>query len=431
MTSLQLHPVKHLAGTIRLPGSKSISNRALLLSALAAGDTQLHNVLASDDIHFMLNALRQLGVTIEGELDATNPEGSLLVRGLNGPLPAQSAAVELFLGLAGTAIRPLAAALTLSQGTFTLDGTERMRERPIGHLVDALRGLGASIVYQKNPGYPPLTITGSTLPGGETQIDGSVSSQFLSSLLLAAPYADSAVGIGVIGEQVSKPYLDITLNLMQRFGVKVTHDNYQRFEVPTARYQSPGNYLVEGDASSATYFLAAGALAGPGITVQGLGANSIQGDLRFLDVLKQMGAQVQATDTEIFVSPGNLQGIDADLNHIPDAAMTVAILALFAKGATTIRNIYNWRVKETDRLDAMAAELRKLGAKVQTTEDSIHIEPPQRWQSAQIETYGDHRMAMCFSLAALGGVPVEILDPGCVAKTFPSYFDDFERMAAA
>jgi 3-phosphoshikimate 1-carboxyvinyltransferase len=352
------------------------------------------------------------------------------VTGQAGPLVTDGRSAELFVGLAGTAIRPLAAALNLGNGEFTLDGTARMRERPIHHLVDALRLLGANIHYQGADGYPPIAIQANGLRGGTTQIDGSISSQFLSSLLLAAPYSSEAVTIDIIGELVSQPYVDITLNLMQRFGITVDNQNYQRFVVPHGIYQSPGDFLVEGDASSASYFLAAGAISGPGMRIHGLGADSIQGDIAFVDVLRDMGAQVHIAAQHIEVKPGQLHGIDADLNHIPDAAMTVAVLALFAKGDTHIRNIYNWRVKETDRLSAMATELRKLGAEVVETDDSISITPPAKLQSAQIGTYGDHRMAMCFSLASLAGVQIALEDPACVGKTFPTYFQEFARLAS-
>lgn len=421
---LHLPPRAHLAGEVQLPGSKSISNRALLLAALAQGKTRVHNLLASDDTKYMLQALRQLGVAITGDAP-----GAIDVIGRAGALVTDNRSEALFLGLAGTAIRPLAAALTLGNGEFVLDGTARMRERPIDHLVAALQQLGADIEYTKQSGYPPICIRAAGLNGGTTQIDGSISSQFLSSLLLAAPGCRAPVTVDITGELVSKPYVDITLNLMQRFGVTVQNHNYQRFVVPDTGYTSPGEFLVEGDASSATYFLAAGAISGPGIRINGLGADSIQGDIAFVDVLRDMGAVVHVAAQHIDVKPGKLRGIDADLNHIPDAAMTVAVLALFAEGTTHIRNIYNWRVKETDRLSAMANELRKVGATVVESEDAISITPPAQLQDAQIATYGDHRIAMCFSLASLGGVRVALQDPACVGKTFPHYFEEFARLA--
>lgn len=423
---LLLEPVRALAGEIALPGSKSISNRALLMAALANGTTELHNLLRSEDTEHMLAALGQLGVAI------AETESAMVVSGCDGPLPAQPNPQQLDLGLAGTALRPLTAALTLGQGRFTLDGNRRMRERPIGDLVDALAPLGAAISYGQSPGYPPLTITADGLRGGTTSVRGDVSSQFLTALLMAAPYALEPVQINIDGELVSKPYIDITLNMMDRFGIPVAHQNYQRFDVPQARYRSPGTYQVEGDASSASYFLAAGAIAGPGVTVHGIGRDSIQGDVAFAEVLRAMGAAVDWQAHSLTVCPpaqGRLRGVDLDLNHIPDAAMTLAVLALFADGTTRIRNIANWRVKETDRLSAMATELRKVGAQVEEQQDAITITPPAQLQQAQIGTYGDHRMAMCFALVALSGTAVAIEDPGCVAKTFPMYFSEFERLS--
>ena len=423
---LSLAPVRALTGEIQLPGSKSISNRALLMAALGSGTTALRNLLRSEDTDRMLTALGQLGVTVTGD------GASLTVIGRAGPLPNTSATIQLDLGLAGTALRPLTAALTLGRGSFHLDGNARMRERPIGDLVDALLPLGANISYGANPGYPPLTIAANGLAGGNTHIRGDVSSQFLTALLMCAPYAQRPVRIDILGELVSRPYIDITLNMMHRFGIDVVHDNHQSFEVPQGCYQTPGSYLVEGDASSASYFLAAGAIAGPGITVHGIGRDSIQGDAAFANVLSAMGARVHWQPQSITVTPpqqGRLQAVDLDLNHIPDAAMTIAVLALFADGTTRIRNIANWRVKETDRLSAMATELRKLGAEVDEQADAIAVTAPAELSTARIGTYGDHRMAMCFSLAALAGTPIEIEDPRCVAKTFPDYFDQFEALS--
>ena len=424
MRPLTLDPVNSLSGDVRLPGSKSISNRALLLAAMAEGRTRLVNLLHGDDTRVMLDALAALGIGI------VRDGGEVAVDGVNGPLVTDGRRARLHLGLAGTALRPLTAALTLGNGEFELDGVPRMRERPIAHLVDALTALGADIEYTGTAGHPPLRVRGRGLGAGEAVIDGSLSSQFLTSLLLAAPLARGPVTVRVAGELVSKPYIDITLDLMRRFGVDVRAEpGYGAFRVPAAGYRSPDSYLVEGDASSATYFLAAGAIRGEGVRVHGIGAGSIQGDLAFADVLQAMGARVTRHAGVIESSPGRLRGIRADLNHIPDAAMTVAVLALFAKGPTRIDNIYNWRVKETDRLDAMARELRKLGARVEEGEDYLAIDPPAGLQPAAISTYGDHRMAMCFSLAALGGVSVTIDDPDCVAKTFPDYFAVFSSLA--
>jgi len=419
MRALTLEPCSHLAGEVTIPGSKSISNRALLLAALAHGETRVLNLLDSDDTGYMRRALRQLGVRIEDSSEAC------LVSGCSGPVHSGEETVHLDLGLAGTAIRPLAAALTLGTGRFVLDGIERMRERPIAPLVDGLRQLGADIRYLSNEGFPPIEVIGTGLEGGSVTMPGNLSSQFLTSLLMAAPLAAGPVQVDIVGEQVSKPYLAITVHLMQQFGVAVLTDDYQQFAISPAAYQAPGDYLVEGDASSASYFLAAGAIRGPGLRVHGLGRDSVQGDLAFLDVLEKMGARVERDSTSIFVAPGQLNGVDMDLNEIPDAAMTVAVLALFARGPSRLRNIYSWRVKETDRLAAMSTELRKLGATVIEGRDFLEITPPDQMSPAEIDTYGDHRIAMCFSLACLGGVRVVIRDPDCVAKTFPDYFSRF------
>ena len=418
MKTLTLEPISRVEGTVNLPGSKSVSNRALLLAALAKGTTRLTNLLDSDDIRHMLAALKALGVSYELSADKT----VCTVQGVGRPFNA-SAPLSMFLGNAGTAMRPLCAALCLGQGEFTLTGEPRMEERPIGHLVDALREAGAEVNYLKRDGYPPLTIVGKGLPGGDVHIDGSVSSQFLTALLMAAPLASGDSRIIIKGELVSKPYIDITLHIMQQFGVTVEHDNYQIFHVRgNQSYLSPGDFLVEGDASSASYFLAAGVIKGK-VRVTGIGKNSIQGDIRFADVLEAMGGKITWGDDYIEAEQGKLHGVDLDLNHIPDAAMTIATTALFASGKTAIRNIYNWRVKETDRLNAMATELRKLGAEVVEGHDFIEVTPPAQLRHAAIDTYNDHRIAMCFSLVALSDTPVTINDPGCTSKTFPDYFD--------
>jgi len=422
MKTLTLQPIDHVEGAVQLPGSKSISNRVLLLAALAEGTTRVGNLLDSDDTRFMLDALIDLGV------DIRRRDGAADIVGRGGPLVTADVERELYLGMAGTAYRPLTATLCLGRGTFRLMGSERMAERPIADLVDGLRALGASIDYLGRDGFPPLRVRGTGLRGGSIRMRGDVSSQFLTSLLMAAPYATRPVTVTIDGEQVSKPYLDITIGLMRRFGVAATHDEYRRFDVPTGRYRSPGTVHVEGDASGATYFLAAGAIRG-GLVVHGIGRTSAQGDVAFVDVLTAMGAAVRVADDSVEVRAAPLHGVDLDLNAIPDAAMTVAVLALFARGTTHIRNIGNWRVKETDRLSAMANELRKLGATVDEGTDSIAVTPPRQFVPARIETYGDHRIAMCFSLAALGGVPVTIVDPDCVAKTFPEYFAVFESIS--
>ncbi|MBC4287431.1 3-phosphoshikimate 1-carboxyvinyltransferase [Klebsiella quasipneumoniae] len=424
MESLTLQPIARVEGTVNLPGSKSVSNRALLLAALARGTTVLTNLLDSDDVRHMLNALSALGVQYTLSADRTRCE----VTGNGGPLHA-AAALELFLGNAGTAMRPLAAALCLGSNDIVLTGEPRMKERPIGHLVDSLRQGGAQIDYLEQENYPPLRLRGG-FQGGNVDVDGSVSSQFLTALLMAAPLAPQDTVISIKGDLVSKPYIDITLHLMKTFGVEVDNQSYQRFVVRgKQQYQSPGDYLVEGDASSASYFLAAGAIKGGTVKVTGIGRGSVQGDIRFADVLEKMGATVTWGDDFIACTRGELKAIDMDMNHIPDAAMTIATAALFAQGTTTLRNIYNWRVKETDRLFAMATELRKVGAEVEEGEDYIHITPPATLKFAEIGTYNDHRMAMCFSLVALSDTPVTILDPKCTAKTFPDYFEQLARIS--
>ncbi|MFZ7234567.1 3-phosphoshikimate 1-carboxyvinyltransferase [Avibacterium avium] len=429
MEKLTLQPISFVEGEINLPGSKSLSNRALLLAALAKGTTQVRNLLDSDDIRHMLNALQALGVKYQLSEDKSVCE----IQGVGGAFQWQSG-LSLYLGNAGTAMRPLSAALCLKgeqPAEVVLTGEPRMKERPIKHLVDALRQVGANISYLENEGYPPIAIQNSGLKGGKVQIDGSISSQFLTALLMAAPLASGDMEIEIIGELVSKPYIDITLAMMKDFGVSVRNDNYQRFFVQGKQsYISPQTYLVEGDASSASYFLAAGAIKGK-VKVTGIGKNSIQGDRLFADVLEKMGAKITWGEDFIQAEKGNLKGIDMDMNHIPDAAMTIATTALFAEGETVIRNIYNWRVKETDRLSAMATELRKVGAEVEEGEDYIRIQPLplDLFQPAEIETYNDHRMAMCFALVALSNTPVTILDPKCTAKTFPKFFAEFGKIA--
>jgi len=402
----------------------------LLLAALAQGTTEVKGLLASDDTQRMLEALKTLGVewTQHGE------RRDFSVPGIGGLFPAKEA--DLFLGNAGTAFRPLTAALALANGHYQMRGVPRMHERPIGDLVDALRAVGAQIDYLGNEGFPPLAIKPAQIAAGRRiPIKGNVSSQFLTALLMALPLTGEDVTIEVVGELISKPYIEITLNLMARFGVKVERREWREFFIPgNQAYVSPGVVHVEGDASSASYFLAAGAIGGGVVRVEGVGSESIQGDKRFAEVLEQMGAQITWGANHIEAAPpvsGKLKAIDVDLNHIPDAAMTIAIAALFADGTTTIRNVESWRVKETDRLAAMATELRKVGATVEEGQDYIRVTPPAVLiPNAAIGTYDDHRMAMCFSLVALGGVPVRILDPGCTAKTFPTYFDELARIAA-
>ncbi|EIU7614904.1 3-phosphoshikimate 1-carboxyvinyltransferase [Vibrio vulnificus] len=425
MESLTLQPIKKVNGEVNLPGSKSVSNRALLLAALAKGTTRLTNLLDSDDIRHMLNALTKLGVHYELSADKT----VCVVEGLGRPFTATEAQ-ELFLGNAGTAMRPLAAALCLGKGEFVLTGEPRMKERPIGHLVDALREAGAQIEYLENENYPPLKINATGLQAGTVNIDGSISSQFLTAFLMAAPLAQGEVKIHIVGELVSKPYIDITLHIMKQFGVDVVNNAYQEFIIPAGQsYVSPGQFLVEGDASSASYFLAAAAIKGGEIKVTGIGKNSIQGDIHFADALERMGAEIEWGEDYVISRVGRLKGIDMDYNHIPDAAMTIATTALFAQGTTAIRNVYNWRVKETDRLSAMATELRKVGAEVEEGEDYLIVNPPQQLTHAAIDTYDDHRIAMCFSLVALSDTPVTINDPKCTSKTFPDYFDKLASLS--
>jgi 3-phosphoshikimate 1-carboxyvinyltransferase len=421
MNSLILHPVTKVDGVINLPGSKSVSNRVLLLAALACGTTTLTNLLDSDDIRHMLAALDKLGVYCSLNDDKTRCE----IRGMGAPFVAGQE-TTLFLGNAGTAMRPLCAALCLGQGSFVLTGEPRMEERPIGDLVDALRQAGADVEYLKKEGFPPLKIKASGLTGGKVAIDGRVSSQFLTAFLMASPLAASDCIVSVKGDLVSKPYIDITLKIMAAFGVEVENRNFTEFYIKGAqRYSSPGNFLVEGDASSASYFLAAAAIKGGKVRVNGVGSGSLQGDVQFAHVLEAMGAKITWGEGFIEAEPGVLHGVDMDMNHIPDAAMTIAVAALFAQGPTIIRNVGNWRVKETDRLAAMATELKKLGAEVVEGEDFIKIHPPKKFNPAVIDTYNDHRMAMCFSLAALGDADVTINDPGCTSKTFPDYFEQF------
>ncbi len=424
LESLTLQPVAHIDGTINLPGSKSVSNRALLLAALATGTTRLTNLLDSDDVRHMLDALGALGVSYRLSDDRRRCEIDGQGHSLTAPAP-----LSLFLGNAGTAMRPLAAALCLGHHDVQLTGEPRMKERPIGHLVDALRQGGAEIDYLEQENYPPLRLRGG-FRGGDITVDGSVSSQFLTALLMTAPLAAEDTVIRIKGDLVSKPYIDITLALMKTFGIEVGNDGYRRFQIVGRQgYRSPGDYLVEGDASSASYFLAAAAIRGGTVRVTGIGKNSMQGDIRFADVLEQMGATIRWGDDYIECTRGELRGVDMDMNHIPDAAMTIATTALFARGVTTLRNIYNWRVKETDRLAAMATELRKVGAVVEEGEDYIVITPPARLNYARIGTYNDHRMAMCFSLVALSDTPVTILDPKCTAKTFPDYFQQLAAIS--
>jgi 3-phosphoshikimate 1-carboxyvinyltransferase len=443
---IDLPPLQAAVGEVHLPGSKSISNRVLLLAALSNGTTTVHDLLASDDTRVMLDGLRQIGCAVD-EAGST-----VHITGLGGRAPQSPA--KLFMGNAGTAMRPLTAALALLGGEFELSGVPRMHERPIGDLVDALRQLGCQIDYLGNDGYPPLRIAHANgVPplalAEPIRVRGDVSSQFLTALLMALPLAAGTqnIVIDVVGELISKPYIAITLQLLARFGIVVEHQNWQRFTIAAgSRYQSPGTIHVEADASSASYFIALGAITSSaggqnGIKIQGVGLDSIQGDIRFVDAARAMGAVVTGGPNWLHIQRGEpgqgwpLKAIDLDCNHIPDAAMTLAVMALYAEGTTTLRNIASWRVKETDRIAAMANELRKLGATVEEGADFIRVTPPaqvQDWKAASIHTYDDHRVAMCFSLAAFNpaGVPVRIEDPKCVAKTFPDYFEALFSVAS-
>ena len=440
---LLLEPVTRAAGTIKLPGSKSISNRVLLLAALCPGTTNIEGLLESDDTRVMLQALSSLGIGVghrkDGALTVTSP-GRFRIRQAN-----------LFLGNAGTAFRPLTAALAFAGGDYELSGVARMHERPIGDLVDALRSLGADIDYLGEPGYPPLHIKPAMAAGGHISVQGSVSSQFLTALLLAAPALVLQTGedlhITVVGTLISKPYIAITTGLMAQFGVEVEQQTDASGQLvfvisKHARYQSPGDIHVEGDASSASYFMALGLIGQGPVTIEGVGSDSMQGDIAFANTLEHMGATVSYTPTSVTVSGAGvgagvessprLKSFDADFNLIPDAAMTAAVLAIYADGPCRLRNIGSWRVKETDRIDAMVNELTKLGAQVESGPDWLTVYPiePDQWQQASIHTYDDHRMAMCFSLATFGPVPVTIEDPGCVAKTFPDYFAVYQQVVS-
>ena len=435
--SLRLEPAAHARGTVTLPGSKSISNRALLLAALSEGTTELDGLLDSDDTRVMRAALQALGLDLR--------EAGAGGVSLDGAADWPQKRADLFLGNAGTAFRPLTAVLAMMGGDYRLSGVPRMHERPIGDLVDALRGLGCDIEYEGRDGYPPLRIGGGCLEVRRPiRVRGSVSSQFLTALLMAAPIAARRTGRDVVieldGPLISRPYILITLNLMERFGVRVRREGWERFTIPAdARYRAPGRYRVEGDASSASYFLGLGAIAGGPVRIEGVGGDSIQGDVAFAEVVEAMGARIER-EADALVVRGRvvaegerLRAFDRDFNLIPDAAMTAAVLALYADGPCRLRNIASWRVKETDRIDAMHAELARLGARVESDADSltVHPLPADGWRAAEIHTYDDHRMAMCFSLAAFGPVPVTILDPGCVSKTYPDYFKDFRRLLGA
>ncbi|XP_074584237.1 3-phosphoshikimate 1-carboxyvinyltransferase 2-like [Curcuma longa] len=440
-SEIVLQPIKEISGTVKLPGSKSLSNRILLLAALSEGTTVVDNLLDSDDVRYMLAALKTLGLSVEDDAETKRS----IVIGCAGRFPvgkASSNEVKLFLGNAGTAMRPLTAAVTAAGGnaSYVLDGVPRMRERPIGDLVDGLKQLGADADCFFGTNCPPVRVNAKGgLPGGKVKLSGSISSQYLSALLMAAPLAQGDVEIEIIDKLISIPYVDMTLKLMERFGVKVEHsDNWERFFIKGAqKYKSPGNAYVEGDASSASYFLAGAAVTGGTVTVEGCGTTSLQGDVKFAEVLEKMGAKVSWTENSVTVTgpprdpskKKHLRGIDVNMNKMPDVAMTLAVVALFADGPTAIRDVASWRVKETERMIAICTELRKLGATVEEGPDYCIITPPEKLNVTAIDTYDDHRMAMAFSIAACGDVPVTINDPGCTRKTFPDYFDVLQRFS--
>lgn len=451
LEQLKLDPIERLTGTVVLPGSKSLSNRALLLSALSKGTTTVENLLDSDDIRAMLGALKRLGVKVDETARLT--DNRVIIEGNGGPfdLSSQAGVVELSLGNAGTAMRPLAGVVCACKGNFVLDGTARMRERPIKDLVDGLRQLGSPVECTDNPphgGCPPVRVDAKGLKGGSCVISGKISSQYLSALLMTAPLAESGtVTLEISDELVSKPYVDMTVGLMRKFGVRVEEEELSsdkncprpRYTVPGGQvYKSPGMYHVEGDASGASYFLAGGAITGGPVTVSGCGSESVQGDTKFAHILEKMGATVEWKPNSITVSrrmDGSqpLKGVDVDCGEIPDAAMTLSTLALFVQDGkpTAIRNVYNWRVKETERMKAIVTELGKLGADVEEGRDYCIIKPLEKIKAGiDIDTYDDHRMAMVFSLAACGGIDVIINDPGCTAKTFPTYFDELRKLFA-
>lgn len=421
MPEITLNSRSLARGEVLLPGSKSLSNRILLLAALSDGPTRLQHLLDSDDVHHLRKALGKLGVSIE--------EAGGVVTVAGGGIQRPQA--HLFLGNAGTAFRPLTAVLSATPGEWVISGEPRMCERPIGPLVDALRQWGAEIEYLGQEGYPPLKITGKKLQGGHVQVDASLSSQFVSALLMAAPLLDGPSSLHVVGELVSQPYINMTIGQLRQFRVLVEHPDNRHYEIRPQTFKSPGTVMVEGDATAASYFLAAGAIGQGPVRVCGAGSESVQGEIRFARLLEEMGAKVEWGPNWVEVSrPADqlLRGIQRDLNDIPDSAMTLAVLALFADSACEIRGVGNWKVKECDRQQALFLELRKLGARVHKLEDGLRVEAPLKWKEARVETYNDHRMAMCFSLAAFGPTGVTIKNPECVSKTYPHYFSDFEHL---
>ncbi len=422
MKTRRITPITHpLNASLRVPGSKSLTNRALLIAALAEGKTTLTNALFSDDSHYFANALQKLGFDVE-----LNPEKTeMTIHGLGGKIPASSA--ELFIGNAGTAARFLTAFLTLGNGEYLLDGEPRMRERPIGDLLNALETLGAKLDAKDN--CPPVKISASGLAGGKTEIAGNISSQYLSALLMIAPYAQSPVEIEVSTDLNSKPYIDMTLSIMRDFGVDIKRDGYERFIIEPAIYSSLPNYLIESDASAASYFFAAPAICGGKVRVENISRSSVQGDIDFLDILAEMGCEINERENAIEVTgTENLRGVDVDMRDISDTAQTLAAIAPFASSPTRITGIGFIRAKETDRVSAVCTELARLGIRVEEYEDGMKIYPCENIQRAEIQTYNDHRMAMAFSLIGLRADGVEIENPSCVSKTFPNFFDVLDKL---
>ena len=426
MNEIKLKASKQVRGCIKLPGSKSITNRVLLMAALGSGVTKLIDPLRSEDTDQMINALIKLGVSVK---EVNDDQNSIEIKGAEQNFPNKN--TNLFLGNSGTTFRPLAAVLAMMRGDYYLSGIERMHERPIKDLVDALEQMGSSIQYEKNHGYPPITINNSSIEISEPiQIKGDISSQYLTALLIAGPISNNEFNIEVIGDLISKPYIDITLKLLTKFNIFYNNDNWRLFSLKKdSVYRNPTKIFVEGDASSASYFFAAASLAGS-IEIKGINKDSIQGDLKFLDIISKMGAKIEYKSDSIQVSrASNLKGLEIDCIEIPDAAMTLAIMAVFADKPTKLKNIGSWRVKETDRILAMNNELTKMGVEVSTTHDSMTIFPQKQLNdNISIETYNDHRIAMCFSLFCLKNLNITIQDPNCVNKTYPDYFKDLKSV---
>lgn len=424
-SSIQIQPVAApLSASICPPGSKSITNRALICAALANGPSTLTGALASDDTRVMIDSLKQLGIAVK-EADSGT---TLWVEGAGGEIPASAA--DLFIGNSGTSIRFLTAMVALGRGEYRLDGVPRMRERPIGDLVDALVALGTDAKCQSPGGCPPVVVNATGMTGGSARVRGDISSQYLSGLLMAAPCADGDIDLAVDGHLVSLPYIAMTLKVMEAFGVTLqTNACLDQFHTPGKQSYKPKQYAIEPDASAASYFWAASAIVGGTVTVSGLSTDSLQGDVGVVDVLEQMGCEVQRGTDSIAVTGGKLSGVSVNMNHISDMVQTIAAVALFAEGPTKITGVAHNRHKETDRIGALATELRKLGAIVEELEDGLHI-TPRKITAASIETYDDHRMAMSLSLVGLKTPGVEIQNPECTAKTYPQFFDDLAKVSS-